>query len=62
MVSIEDTRIRYTRAQAAAQLSISQRQFDRLRDEGKIIGRWDGGRIYFDHSELESYAKNCVPE
>lgn len=57
-----DTRIRYTKAEAAEQLSISPRKLDKLRAEGKIIGRFDGARIYFDHSELLSYAKSCRAE
>jgi hypothetical protein len=56
------TRIRYTKAEAAEQLSISVRSLDRLRERGEIIARVDGGRIYFDHSELESYAKSCPAE
>ncbi|WP_280439785.1 helix-turn-helix domain-containing protein [Nocardia cyriacigeorgica] len=55
-------RIRYTRSEAARALSISERTLDRLREAGKIIGRVDGGRIFFDHSELVSYAKSCPPE
>ncbi|NEW33787.1 helix-turn-helix domain-containing protein [Nocardia cyriacigeorgica] len=55
-------RIRYTKAEAAYQLSISVRTIDRLREEGKLIGRRDGSRIYFDHSELVSYAKSCPVE
>nr|WP_156959451.1 hypothetical protein [Nocardia sp. BMG51109] len=43
-------------------LSISLRQLDRLRTDGKIIGRVDGKRTYFDHDELVSYAKSCAPE
>jgi hypothetical protein len=56
------TRIRYTKAEAAEQLSISVRSLDRLRERGEIIARVDGGRIYFDHTELESYAKSCPAE
>ncbi|MCC3311481.1 helix-turn-helix domain-containing protein [Nocardia africana] len=52
------TRIRYSRREAAQQLSISERSLDRLRAAGQIIARVDGGRIYYDHSELESYAKS----
>lgn len=55
-------RIRYTKAEAAHVLSISQSTLDRLRAEGKIIARRDGGRVFFDHAELESYAKSCPPE
>ena len=55
-------RIRYTKAEAAEQLSISERTLDRLRAAGDIVARLDRGRIYFDHSELESYAKNCPSE
>ncbi|MBF6515577.1 helix-turn-helix domain-containing protein [Nocardia cyriacigeorgica] len=55
-------RIRYTKAEAAEQLSISVRALDRLRERGEIIARVDGGRIYIDHSELESYAKSCPAE
>jgi hypothetical protein len=55
-------RIRYTKAEAAQMLSISERSLDRLRADGKIIGRHDGGRIYFDHGELASYALSCTPE
>lgn len=55
-------RIRYTKTEAAEQLSISVRSLDRLRERGEIIARVDGGRIYFDHSELESYAKSCPAE
>ncbi|NEW42769.1 helix-turn-helix domain-containing protein [Nocardia cyriacigeorgica] len=56
------TRIRYTKAEAAEQLSISVRSLDRLRERGEIVARVDGGRIYFDHTELESYAKSCPAE
>ncbi|TLF72876.1 helix-turn-helix domain-containing protein [Nocardia cyriacigeorgica] len=60
--SVTSRRIRYTKAEAAYQLSISVRTIDRLREEGKLIARRDGSRIYFDHSELESYAKSCPVE
>lgn len=60
--SIATTRIRYSKAEAAEQLSISVRTLDKLRADGKIIGRVDGGRVFFDHSELESYAKSRRPE
>ncbi|SNY84326.1 Helix-turn-helix domain-containing protein [Nocardia amikacinitolerans] len=50
-------RIRYGKAEAAALLAISPRQLDRLRERGEIIARVDGGRVFFDHDELESYAK-----
>ncbi|MGW3545858.1 helix-turn-helix domain-containing protein [Nocardia niigatensis] len=56
------TRIRYSKTEAAQMLSISVRTFDRLRAAGKIIGRQDGGRVFFDHDELVSYAKSCEPE
>ncbi|WP_280320182.1 hypothetical protein [Nocardia wallacei] len=56
------TRIRYTRTGAAEQLSISLRQLDYLRAQGKLIGRVDGTHTYFDHDELVSYAKSCTPE
>lgn len=56
------SRIRYTKAEAAHVLSISQSTLDRLRADGKIIGRRDGGRVFFDHDELQSYAKSCPPE
>ena len=56
------TRIRYTRAEAAQQLSLSLRQLDYLRSAGKLIGRVDGKFIYFDHDELVSYAKSCPAE
>lgn len=55
-------RIRYTRAAAAEQLSISLRQLDRLRESGQIVGRRDGSHTYFDDDELRSYAKSCPPE
>lgn len=55
-------RIRYTRSDAARALSISVRSLDRLRQDGKIVARRDGGRVFFDHSELESYAKSCPAE
>ncbi|MEU2043583.1 helix-turn-helix domain-containing protein [Nocardia niwae] len=55
-------RIRYARAEAAQQLSISVRTLDRLREQGRIIARVDGGRIFFDHSELVSYAKSRPAE
>lgn len=55
-------RIRYTKSDAAQMLSISTRKLDYLRAEGKIIGRIDGGRVFFDHDELVSYAKSCAPE
>ncbi|MFE7799070.1 helix-turn-helix domain-containing protein [Nocardia sp. NPDC057440] len=60
--SVAATRIRYTKAEAAQQLSISARSLDRLREQGRIIARVDGGRVYFDHSELVSYAKSCPAE
>lgn len=58
--SIPDTqvRIRYTKAEAAEQLSISVRHLDELRQAGLINARIDGSRVYFDHSELVSYAKS----
>ncbi|MEU1526378.1 helix-turn-helix domain-containing protein [Nocardia rhamnosiphila] len=52
----ERRRIRYGKAEAAQMLSISTRQLDRLRENGSIIARVDGGRIFFDAAELESYA------
>lgn len=55
-------RIRYTRTEAAEQLSISLRKLDYLRAEGKIIGRIDNGHVFFDDDELRSYAKSCPPE
>ncbi|MEU9516824.1 helix-turn-helix domain-containing protein [Micromonospora sp. NPDC048169] len=55
-------RIRYTKAEAAEQLSISIRALDRLRERGEITARVDGGRIYFDHAELESYARSRPSE
>ncbi|MBF6189509.1 hypothetical protein [Nocardia farcinica] len=51
-------RVRYSRTEAAQALCISPRQLDRLRERGDIIGRADGGRIFFDHDELVSYAKS----
>ncbi len=54
-------RIRYSKAEAAEQLSISVRTLDKLRERGELIGRQDGGRIFFDRSELESYAKSRPP-
>jgi hypothetical protein len=56
------TRIRYNRASAAEQLNISLRQLDYLRSTGKLIGRKDGGSVYFDHEELTSYARSCPSE
>lgn len=56
------TRIRYPKAEAAEQLGISVRTLDKLRADGKIIGRIDGGRVFFDRTELESYARSCPPE
>lgn len=63
LTSIELTpeRIRYTKEDAARQLSISVRQLERIRLAGKIIGRQDGGRVFFDHDELRSYALSCTP-
>ncbi|WP_405490366.1 helix-turn-helix domain-containing protein [Nocardia sp. NBC_00511] len=58
----KSARIRYTKADAAQMLSISVRKLDYLRAEGKIVGRLDGGHIFFDHDELESYAKSCPAE
>jgi hypothetical protein len=55
-------RIRYTRAEAAEQLSISKCQLDRLRRDGKIIARVEGRQVFFDHSELVSYSKSCPAE
>ena len=55
-------RIRYSRHEAAEQLSISIRKLDYLRAERKIIGRTDGGSVYFDHEELVSYARSCPAE
>ncbi len=55
-------RIRYSRSEAARQLSISERTLDKLREEGKLIGRVDGRRVFFDRDELVSYAKSCRPE
>lgn len=55
-------RIRYTRAEAAEQLSISERSLDRIRERGDIVARTDGGRVYYDHSELASYAKSRPAE
>ena len=55
-------RIRYTKAEAARALSISPRSLDRLRELGKITARIDGGRVFFDHAELVSYAKSCPSE
>lgn len=57
-----DDQIRYTKAQAAEKLGISVRKLDELRTDGKIIGRLDGARVYFDRSELVSYAKSCPAE
>lgn len=51
----ERRRIRYGKAEAAELLAISTRQLDRLRERGEIIARIDGGRVYFDARELESY-------
>jgi hypothetical protein len=56
------TRIRYTKAEAAQQLSISERTLDRIRERGDIIARVDGGRIFFDHNELVSYANSRPAE
>ena len=56
-LALPNTRIRYSRAEAAAALSISPRKLDRLREAGAIVARVDGGRIYFDHDELVSYAQ-----
>ncbi|MGW4090060.1 helix-turn-helix domain-containing protein [Nocardia sp. NPDC004750] len=56
------TRIRYSRVEAAQALSISTRSLDRLRAEGKLIARVDGGRIFFDRTELQSYANSCLAE
>lgn len=56
------SRIRYSKAEAAEQLSISVRALDRLREQGEIIARVDGGRVYFDHDELTSYARSCPAE
>lgn len=58
----EFPRIRYTRDEAALQLSVSLRRLDYLRKNGEIIGRLDGKKVYFDHSELESYARSCPAE
>ncbi|MFE3698619.1 helix-turn-helix domain-containing protein [Nocardia tengchongensis] len=55
-------RVRYSKADAAYMLSMSVRTLDRLRRSGKIVGRRDGGRIYFDRTELESYSRSCPPE
>ncbi|WP_353853560.1 MULTISPECIES: helix-turn-helix domain-containing protein [Nocardia] len=55
-------RIRYSRLEAAAQLSISVSTLDRLRRTGRLIARTDGGRVFFDSAELESYAKSCPAE
>lgn len=55
-------RIRYSKEDAAQMLSISTRTFDRLRASGQIIGRRDGGRVFFDHAELESYAQSRPAE
>lgn len=55
-------RVRYSRAEAAQALCISPRQLDRLRERGEIVGRVDGGRIFFDHDELVSYAKSRPAE
>lgn len=55
-------RIRYTRTEAAHALSISVRKLDYLREQGEIIARRDGKQVYFDHSELESYAKSRPAE
>jgi len=57
-----EPRIRYSRTEAAQQLSIGLRKLDYLRAQGKIIGRVDGGQVFFDHDELVSYAKSCPPE
>jgi hypothetical protein len=62
MSETTQTRIRYTRAQAAEQLSISPRTLDRIRERGDIIGRIDNGHVYFDHDELASYARSCRAE
>ncbi|MGW4119857.1 helix-turn-helix domain-containing protein [Nocardia sp. NPDC004711] len=62
MATESRTRIRYAKAEAAQMLSISISTFDRLRRAGKIIGRQDGGRVFFDHTELESYARSCPAE
>lgn len=58
----EAMRIRYSREGAAEQLSISKSQVDRLRAAGKLVGRVDGGRVFFDRDELVSYAKSCPCE
>lgn len=62
MTATSKGRIRYTKFEAAEQLSISVRKLDYLRAEGKLIGRVDGGRVFFDEDELRSYAKSCPPE
>ncbi len=56
------TRIRYSKAEAAEQLGISVRTLDKLRADGKIVGRLDGGRVFFDHEHLLGYARSCAPE
>ena len=61
-VQAAKNRIRYAKAEAAEQLGISVRTLDKLRADGKIIGRIDGGRVFFDHEELVSYSKSCAPE
>ncbi|MEU6580623.1 helix-turn-helix domain-containing protein [Nocardia sp. NPDC046763] len=61
-IASDRMRIRYTKADAAQMLSISISTLDRLRMAGKIIGRVDGGRVFFDHDELVSYSKSCTPE
>ncbi|WP_159850233.1 helix-turn-helix domain-containing protein [Nocardia sp. CY41] len=58
----ERRRIRYGKGEAAQMLSISPRQLDRLRERGAIIARIDGGRVFFDHDELVSYAKSQPAE
>jgi len=57
-IPLRNQRLRYTKAEAAEQLSISVRTLDKLRERGELIGRVDGGRIFFDRSELESYARS----
>lgn len=62
MTMTSATRIRYPKRMAAEMLSISERTLDRLRESGKIIARTDGGRVFFDHDELVSYARSCAVE
>lgn len=54
-------RIRYGKREAAETLCISVRQLERLMADGSLIGRRDGGRVFFDHDELVSYARSCAP-